>query len=195
MDMSEEASKSSPSRKRNLSVAFLIAGLFLVGGVIIFYFTSAEQKALSSTQFILQPAVVSFAAPKLSLTGLDGAAVSLDKYRGKIVLVNNWATWCPPCQTEMPELEAYYTKHASQGFVVVAIESGEPATTVAEFARTYELSFPIWLDPHGAAVDAFKNWDLPSSYLIDQNGMVQMNWTGPVNQATLEKYVTPLLEK
>lgn len=194
-DMSEEVTKESSPRKRNLGVAFFIIGLFLVGAVIIFYLSAAQQKALSGTQYILQPASVSFAAPKLSLSGLDEKAVSLDAYKGKIVLVNNWATWCPPCQTEMPELQSYYEKHASQGFVVVGIESGEPASEVADFASTYELSFPIWLDPHGAALDAFHNWDLPSSYLIDREGMVQLSWTGPVNQATLEKYVTPFLER
>jgi len=193
--MSEELSKGLPNRKRNLGVAFFIIGLFLVGGAIIFYLAGAQVKALDTSEIILQPANVSFAAPKLSLTALDETSVSLDDYRGKVVLVNNWATWCPPCKAEMPELQAYYTKHAHQGFVVVAIESGEPASTVTEYAQAYELSFPIWLDPHGAAVDAFKNWDLPSSYLIDPEGMIRMSWTGPINQATLEKYVTPLLEK
>ncbi len=193
--MSEEISQATPRKKRNLGLALFILGLFLIGAVIIYYLPIAQQKALNGVQYILEPATVSFAAPKLALTGLDEAPTSLETYRGKIVLVNNWATWCPPCQTEMPELEAYYTKHFSQGFVVVAIESGEPASTVSEFARQYELSFPIWLDPHGAAVAAFKNWDLPSSYLIDKTGTVRLSWTGPVNQATLEKYVTPFLEK
>ena len=95
----------------------------------------------------------------------------------------------------MPELQIYYTAHATQGFTIVAIESGEPASTVADYVQSLELSFPIWLDPHGKAVEAFKNWDLPSSYLIDRDGIVRMSWTGPINQATLEKYVTPFLEK
>lgn len=193
--MTEEITKDPPSKKRRLGSALFILGLFLVGGVIIFYFANAQQKALSGTQYIIPPATVSFVEPKLSLTGLDQAAVTLEAYRGRIVLVNNWATWCPPCQTEMPELQAYYSKHASQSFVIVAIESGEPASTVTDFANQYELSFPIWIDPHGAALDAFKNWNLPSSYLIDSTGMVRLAWVGPVNQATLERYVTPFLEK
>jgi peroxiredoxin len=139
--------------------------------------------------------MASYTAPQLSLTGLDGEPVSFDDYHGKVVLVNNWATWCPPCKAEMPELQAYYSTHARDGFVVIGIESGEPASTVNDFVQNLELSFPIWLDFKGAAVDAFKNWDLPSSYVIDRDGVVRMSWTGPVNQVTLEKYITPLLEK
>jgi peroxiredoxin len=193
--MEENIPTGIQKKRRNLGVAFFIIGLFLIGAVIIFYLSAAQQKALSGAGYIFQPAVVSYTVPKISLTALDGTPVSLDTYRGKVVLVNNWATWCPPCQTEMPELQAYYENHVHQNFVVVAIESGEPASTVADFAQGYELSFPIWLDPHGAALEAFKNWDLPSSYVIDQTGMVRLNWTGPVNQMTLEKFVTPLLEK
>lgn len=193
--MEEETTTVSTKRTRSLGMGLFIAGLFLIGGAVIFYLLDLQQKALDTTQFILPPAKVDFSAPKLSLTALDEASVSLTDYQGKVVLVNNWATWCPPCQTEMPELQSYYRKHINDGFVVVAIESGEDAATVAQFARTYELSFPIWLDPQGKALDAFKNWDLPSSYVIDRDGKVKLSWTGPVNRATLEQYVTPLLEK
>jgi peroxiredoxin len=193
--MSEGLSKSPPQRKSNLGVAFFILGLFLVGGVVIFYLSDARQRVLENSEFTLSPALVSYDAPKLSLAGLNGEPVSFADYYGKVVLVNNWATWCPPCKDEMPELQIYYTAHATQGFVIVAIESGEPASTVADYVQSLELSFPIWLDPHGTVVEAFKNWDLPSSYLIDREGIVRMSWTGPINQATLEKYVTPFLEK
>ena len=193
--MSDEITKGLPQRKRSLGAAFFIIGLFLVGAVIIFYLSDAQQKALDNSGFSIPPTTASYAAPKLSLSGLDGDPVSLADYRGKVVLVNNWATWCPPCKAEMPELQAYYAAHARNDFIVVAIESGEPASTVADFVQSFKLAFPVWLDSKGAAVDAFKNWDLPSSYVIDHDGIVRMSWTGPVNQVTLEKYVTPLLEK
>jgi cytochrome c biogenesis protein CcmG, thiol:disulfide interchange protein DsbE len=131
----------------------------------------------------------------LTLTDLQGSPVSLETYRGRVVLVNNWATWCPPCKAEMPELQAYYETHASDDFVIIAIESGEPADQVTDFVQSYGLTFPVWLDPKGTALEAFQNWDLPSSYIVDRDGTVLMSWTGQINQATLEKYVTPLLEK
>jgi thiol-disulfide isomerase/thioredoxin len=126
---------------------------------------------------------------------VQGNPTSLDDYHGNVILVNNWAIWCPPCKAEMPELQAYYQAHAKAGFIVIAIESGEPANTVANFVRQNELSFPVWLDQHGTALEALQNWDLPSSYVMDQECIVRMSWTGSINWATLEKYVTPLLEK
>ena len=193
--MSKAPAEHRTQRSRNLGVAFLIIGLFLVGAVVIFYLSNAQEKALESSGFTLPPATADYAAPQLSLTGLDGNPVSLDDYRGKVVLVNNWATWCPPCKAEMPELQAYYVTHAKDGFVIVAIESGEPAKTVTDFVQRLGLTFPVWLDPQGTAVEAFHNWDLPSTYIVDRDGIVRMSWTGQINQATLEKYVTPLLEK
>ena len=95
----------------------------------------------------------------------------------------------------MPELQAYYQNHAEQGFVIIAIESGEPAATVTGFVHQLGLTFPVWLDLDAAALNAFENMDLPSSYVVDQQGTLRMSWTGSVNEATLEKYVTPLLEK
>jgi peroxiredoxin len=79
--------------------------------------------------------------------------------------------------------------------VVIAVESGEPVDIVAEFVRSYGLTFPVWLDPHGTALDAFGNFSLPSSYVIDREGNVRMSWTGAIDEQTLEQYVTPLLER
>ena len=78
---------------------------------------------------------------------------------------------------------------------MIAIESGEPVNTVNDFVRLFKLSFPVWLGPHGAALDSFTNWNLPNSYVIDRQGTLRMKWAGSVNLDTLEKYVTPLLEK
>ena len=70
-----------------------------------------------------------------------------------------------------------------------------PEDEVAAFASEFDLTFSIWLDPHSKALEAFQNWDLPSSYLIDRDGNVLYTWIGAVNQQTLEKYVTPLLNR
>jgi peroxiredoxin len=193
--MSENIAGDPPKRHRNLGVAFFIIGLFLVGTVIIFYLSDAQQKVLENSGFTIPPAKADYAAPQLSLTDLEGNPVSLDDYRGKVVLVNNWATWCPPCKSEMPELQAYYSIHFKDNFVIVAVESGESAKTVGDFVQLFGLTFPVWLDLKGAALNAFQNWDLPSSYLIDRDGIVRLVWKGQINQPTLEKYVTPFLEK
>jgi peroxiredoxin len=188
-------SRKAPNRKTALYITLIAIGIFLVGGALIPYLSQAQMDALEAGGYARMPVRTDYPAPVLALDNLDGDPVSLADYHGQVVLVNNWATWCPPCKAEMPELNSYYEAHRDEGFVIVAIESGEPASQVAEFATSYGLSFPIWIDPLGAALETFGNFNLPSSYVIDRDGTVRMFWTGPVDVITLEKYVTPLLER
>jgi peroxiredoxin len=140
------------------------------------------------------PGEMNYPAPVLTLTDMQDRTVSLADYRGQWVLVNNWATWCPPCRAEMPELNAYYEAHKNEGFVLVAISSGDTKAQIADFTQEYGLSFPMWQDPTSASLRAFRMDYLPSSFVIDPSGTVRLAWTGAVSLETLEKYVTPLLE-
>ena len=87
------------------------------------------------------PMAVRRPAPELDLVDLSGQPVSLMGYRGQVVLVNNWATWCPPCRAEMPTLEAYFQAHRGADFTLIAIDSGEPAVEVARFVEEMGLVF------------------------------------------------------
>ncbi len=174
---------------------FIAGGIFLLGAGLIPLLANAQEKALESAAPILPPVTTNYPAPQLALTDLQGNPTSIEDYRGQVILINNWATWCPPCKIEMPELQAYYTAHAAEGFVVIAIESGEPFDEVASFVHEYGMIFPVWLDPHSATLETFHNWNLPSSYVIDRYGIVRLSWTGGINQPTLEQYVTPLLKE
>ncbi|MGE5375650.1 MAG: TlpA family protein disulfide reductase, partial [Bacteroidota bacterium] len=136
---------------------------------------------------------VNFPAPELSLQNISGKTQSLSDFRGNVVLVNNWATWCPPCKAEMPTLAAYFNEHSAEGFTIVAIEAGDPVEGVAQFANDYSLKFPVWLEPDGASLKAFGNGNLPNSYVIDRSGTVRYAWTGEISLSMLENYVTPLL--
>jgi len=141
------------------------------------------------------PVKVSYAAPELSLQNIKGETEALTDYRNKVVLVNNWATWCPPCKAEMPTLVAYHNEHAADGFTVIAIEAGEPVDVVSQFADSFNMPFPVWLDPNSASLRAFGNGTLPNSYVIDRSGTVRYAWTGEISKAMLEKYVTPLISQ
>lgn len=180
---------------KNIFLVFVAAGLFLLGAAVIFALPRAQAEVAAEAGLSAIPAEVDFPAPEIALADLQGREDSLASHRGEVVLVNNWATWCPPCKAEMPILQAFYEAHAAQGFTIIGIESGEPASEVAAFVAQYRLTFPIWLDPLGKAVEAFDNYNLPSSYVIDRDGIVRLAWVGEISRAVLEEYVTPLLEK
>lgn len=103
------------------------------------------------------------------LTGLDGQKWALRDLRGKVVLVNFWATWCPPCRKEMPDLDALYKKYKSQGFVVLAI-SDEQAPAIKAFLEKHKVSYPILLDPGDVVHKRFDVMGIPKSYLYDRDG-------------------------
>lgn len=175
-----------------IPLALIGLGLIVIGLVVMSVLTGQNT---NNTQFTVVPAKVNYPAPELSLINLNSQIVSLSDYRKDIVLINNWSTWCPPCKEEMPVLLSYYKEHAEQGFMLIGIEAGDPVDQVKKFVSEYGLNFPILLDPDTKALIAFENESLPSSYVIDRNGNVVLAWTGPISQAMLEKYVTPLLEQ
>jgi len=170
----------------------MAAGLLLIGFAFVIM-TSSKSRSNAASLSSVEPVAVNFAAPELSLESLAGGTEALTDYRGSIVLVNNWATWCPPCKAEMPTLAAYYNEHRSEGFTIIAIEAGDTVDVVAPFVQSYNLEFPVWLDPNGSSLRAFGNGTLPNSYVIDRSGTVRYAWTGEINKAMLDKYVTPLL--
>src|SRR5512139_1706270 len=182
---------SSQNRNKALPLIILGIGLLLIAAAA--YFLLPDISAPSSTLEAI-PVKVDYPAPELTLTNLDGNPASLADYRGKVVLVNLWATWCPPCKEEMPALETFYRKHAGDGFTIVAINDGDPAADVVQFVKDYGLTFPVWLDPTYIATEkAFKTMNLPTSFVIDRNGQIVLSWVGGINLRTLEKYVTPII--
>jgi len=171
---------------------FLLLGLGFVMLVFAVYYIIQDWPSQSDLSAV--PVAVNYSAPELSLTDLQGVTHSLTDYRGQVVLVNLWATWCPPCKEEMPVLQAYHNKYVSQGFTIIAINDGDPTPDVKQFIHDHQLTFPVWLDPTYMATDqAFKTINLPSSYVIDRNGTIRLMWVGGINRRMLDKHVTPLI--
>ena len=178
--------------KPRQSLSFLLLGLGFTLIVVSMLYILRENSLQSD--FPTVPAQVNFSAPELTLTDLQGVTHSLADYRGKVVLVNIWATWCPPCKQEMPTLQTFYNKYADQGFVIVAINDGDPTPDVLQFVKDYQLSFPVWLDPtYNATERAFQTLNLPSSYVIDRNGTVRLTWVGGISRRMLDKYVPSII--
>ena len=132
------------------------SGLILLGLAAFMTWprTETEPEAPASNSVSSVPVEVNYAAPELELSALGGTQQSLADYLGSVVLVNLWATWCPPCKAEMPTLEAYYNDHQADGFVTIAVNDGDPEDAVETFANNYGLSFPIeCLDPEITGIE------------------------------------------
>jgi peroxiredoxin len=183
-------SKSDKQTLKTLPLILVGLGIILIAASTYFIL----QDAAPQTDFSTVPVKVNYGAPELTLTDIQGSVHSLSDYRGQVVLINLWATWCIPCQEEMPTLQAFYNKNKDKGFTVIAINDGDSLTDVSQFVKEYQLSFPIWLDPTYIATEqAFKTMNLPSSFVIDRDGTVQLLWVGGINLAMLEEHVTPLI--
>jgi cytochrome c biogenesis protein CcmG, thiol:disulfide interchange protein DsbE len=171
--------------------------LFLLGLGTILIGISAYfilQDGSSQTDFSTTPVKVNLPAPELTLTDIQGISRSLADYRGQVVLVNLWATWCQPCKEEMPALQSFYDKYREQGFVVIAVNDGDPTADVLQFVKDYQLTFPVWLDPTYIATEqTFKTLNLPSSFVIDRSGRIRLQWVGGISRKTLETHVSPLI--
>ncbi|MGE5250676.1 MAG: TlpA family protein disulfide reductase [Bacteroidota bacterium] len=193
--------KPNPHRKRRRSGSPALmagAGLILIAAAVLLLGKGPGNPGGASAgpaERSVVPVAVNFTAPALELENVAGGTQSLADYTGSVLLVNNWATWCPPCKAEMPTLQSYYEAYAAEGFMIVAIESGDSRESVVQFARAYGLGFSVWLDPNGDSLRVFGNGNLPNSYVIDRSGTVRYAWTGQISRAMLERYVTPLLAK
>ena len=193
--MNKQKHRSRRRKNNNLS-SITGVGLILVEIALFLLWSrneAASGLASSSNGNSVVPVSVNYPAPQLSLQNINGDTNSLEDFRENVVLVNNWATWCPPCKAEMPTLEKYYETHAQEGFTIVAIEAGDAKDQVVQFTESFNLKFPIWLDPKNDSLSAFGNGNLPNSYVIDRQGMIRYAWTGEINLAMLEKYVTPII--
>jgi peroxiredoxin len=180
-------------RKFHSPVPFILLGLglLLIAASVILL---RQNKPTAPADLSAVPAKAEFPAPEVTLTDTRGETRSLADHRGEVVLVNLWATWCPPCKAEMPTLQAYYDKYKEDGFTIIAINDGDPAEAVLQFEKEYQLTFPIWLDPEYYATEkAFKTLNLPSSFVIDRAGTVRLRWVGAISRDRLEEYVTPII--
>lgn len=119
------------------------------------------------------------AAPELKAHDLNGKDKNLASESGRVVLLNFWATWCPPCQREMPSMERLRVKMKGRPLQIIAVNSAETALDVKAFLSKMKLGFPVWVDPDGSNTRRWKVFALPTSFLLDTQGRVRYVLTGP----------------
>ena len=136
--------------------------------------------------------LLSMAEPvDFELEGLDGKTYRLSDYRGKWVLVNYWATWCPPCREELPELEVFHSNHKDKDAVVLGVAMERiKKEKLQKFVDDQFLSYPILLMQPAASTELGRVPGLPTSYLIDPQGELAARQVGPVTLQDLEAFIT-----
>jgi thiol-disulfide isomerase/thioredoxin len=133
-------------------------------------------------------------APVYDMRSDLGAETSLAKYRGRVVVMNLWASWCPPCREEMPDLQRLQDTYDRAGLVVVGVDQGEAAERAAAFARSLRITYPIWVDGDQRYGRVYAALGLPTTVVIDQNGVVARGFDGPLTFDQMRAAVLPLLK-
>jgi cytochrome c biogenesis protein CcmG/thiol:disulfide interchange protein DsbE len=179
-----------------IPAAGLLIGLAL--GLIYFFGIPAKDESglvlrpeAATGTFVPGP-YVGAPAPQLTADTVDGGKISLGDLRGKVVVLNFWATWCAPCREEMPALEARYEAYKDQGLIILAIDFDEPAGDVRAFRDSLGLTFPVLLDPGASIQQLYRVRGYPTTYFIDRNGTIQVQHIGIMYEDQMDSYLKQL---
>jgi len=164
--------------------------MFVLAALILQTF-AASATAVSTDELIrigLQPLKEGTEIVDFELQDLSGATRRLSDFRGKVVLLNFWATWCGPCRFEMPSMEKLYQRLNAKGFEIVAVNLQEDRSSVERFVDEYGLSFPILLDTTGRIGGTYGARSIPTTYIVDREGFVVAGTVGTREWDT-EEYI------
>lgn len=135
-------------------------------------------------------------APDFTLYNLQGEPLTLSDLKGKRVVLNFWATWCPPCEAEMPHMQKYYEQYKNEDNVeIVGVNltyAREKVERVETFLKSYDITFPIVLEPDESVANQYRILTIPTTFMIDTEGRVQKKIEGPLDLDTLRENVTQL---
>lgn len=180
-------------RDRELLITMLLLTLLAALVPMLQHVAKPERTAVPEGADIA--ALTAKPAPPFTLETLDGRTVSLSDYQGQVVLVNIWATWCPPCVRETPRLVRVYEEFKDQGFVILGVNTTyqDKREAVATFVRDQKINYPMLLDLDGTVGTIYGGRLMPTSYLIDRDGKIVVTKVGEVDEAQLREQVTALL--
>jgi len=133
-------------------------------------------------------------APDFELETLSGEQLKLSDLQGKKVILNFWATWCPPCKEEMPEMQEYYDEHQDEVEILAVnlTDSESDVQTVSDYIEEYSYTYPIPLDKEATVSEEYKIFSVPTTYFIDTEGIVQQSRIGPMTYEFMDETVNSL---
>ncbi|MGH4052192.1 MAG: TlpA family protein disulfide reductase [Clostridium sp.] len=141
---------------------------------------------------VIKPNVIKTKAPDFKLKDLDGKELTLSDLKGKKVFLNFWATWCPPCKSEMPEIQKLYEETKDTDLVIVAVDIGEPLSEVKSFTSENKYTFKVLLDSDQSVAAKYEISSIPTSYFIDEDGNIISKFIGAMNIDKMKSYIKNL---
>ncbi len=179
--MTRRRHSSASSTPPIIWLGFLVGSILVLGGLMLL----VSQTGVSASR--------GGSTVEFTLNDFSGKAVRLSDYRGHPVVVNLWASWCPPCRAEMPTLIQFYKDHQAGGLVFLSVNSEDESARAQQFMSRVPMPFPVLYDPDGQALRAFGADGLPDTFVIDRAGTLRFSWTGQISQSLLDQRVVPLL--
>lgn len=175
--------------KRNLLIVALFIVVALSAGTISHWRSSGQADTTQDAQAKPNLKVeAGYPAPDFTLSTLDGKVVTLSQLKGKPVYINFWATWCPPCRDEMPEIQRFFEKHKEEVNILLinlTVSEKSPAE-VKKFLERNGYIFPVLLDTDGSVARSYLVRAIPTSFFLDAQGIIRYKYTGPVTVTLLE---------
>lgn len=169
---------------------YWIAGALIVGVVLAVYFRGG-----GTSQQAGPAALAGRPAPSFDVASVSGGTSSLGAYRGRVVVMNLWASWCPPCRAEMPDLERLSEAFASKNVVVLGVDQGESRERASSFARSLGIHYPILLDEQQQYGRVYAALGLPTTIIVDPQGIVVRGFDGPLSYDQMAGAIAPLVGK
>ncbi|MGV3617295.1 MAG: redoxin family protein [Fimbriimonas sp.] len=170
------------------------AGGVRYGGKSYFFCNASEVAEFKKDPEAYVPPVLPRPAAALKASSLDGKAITLEDYAGKVVLIDFWATWCGPCVKAMPEMDKLFKRHADRGFAVLGVSIDEVPKKAVDFQAKRKFAYPILLDD--AKEPSWAAWKvkaIPAIFLVDRKGQVVGQWRGKPDQKAIERAVEKAL--
>jgi len=161
--------------------------------VVLFLIIAAGYSVYISSNQDESPVKKGDPAPNFELFVLDGSKVTLHEYKGKAVILNFWATWCHPCQSEMPLLEEEYLKRKEKPFEILAVNYAETEVAVSLFQSNFDLSFPLLLDPDKKVATQYGVSVLPVTFFINADGIVVSKVVGELSKEVLQENIQKIM--